>query len=91
MTHTCCSEHPSTQTGTPAGTRENGGFWDALYGPVVLGVASFDPAGAEELLSRMTFANFTKRHPQYWTGQWSASDSLNSSRLPTAGLSIAMP
>ncbi len=84
-------EQPSVQTGTPAGTRENGGFWYALHGPVVLGVATFDPAIAEELLGRMTLANFTKRYPQYWTGQWSASDSLNSSRLPTGGLSIAMP
>ncbi len=84
-------ERPSAQTGTQAGTRENGGFWYALHGPVVLGVSTFDSATAEELLGRMTLANFTKRYPQYWTGQWSASDSLNSSRLPTGGLSIAMP
>ncbi len=84
-------EQPSAQTGTPAGTRENGGFWYALHGPLVLGVATFDTAAAEDLLGRMTFAQFTKRYPAYWTGQWSASDSLNSSRLPSAGLSIAMP
>ncbi len=48
------------------------------------------PAGAGAL-RRMTFAHFAKRYPQYWAGQWSASDSLNSSRLPTGGLSIAMP
>jgi len=84
-------EQPSTHTGTPAGTRENGGFWYALHGPLVLGVASFDPAAAEDLLGRMTFANFAKHYPQYWAGQWSASDSLNSSRLSTGGLSVAMP
>jgi cellobiose phosphorylase len=84
-------EQPSTHTGTPGGTRENGGFWYALHGPLVLGVATFDTATAEDLLRRMTFAQFTKRYPTYWTGQWSASDSLNSSRLPTGGLSIAMP
>jgi cellobiose phosphorylase len=84
-------EQPSTHTGTIGGTRENGGFWYALHGPLVLGVATFDAATAEDLLDRMTLANFTKRYPQYWTGQWSASDSLNSSRLSTGGLSIAMP
>jgi cellobiose phosphorylase len=84
-------EQPSTHTGTPGGTRENGGFWYALHGPLVLGVATFDATTAESLLDRMTLANFTKRYPEYWTGQWSASDSLNSSRLPTGGLSIAMP
>jgi hypothetical protein len=84
-------EKSSAQTGTPAGTRENGGFWYALFGPFVLGVATFDPAAAADLLQRMTFANFSKRYPQNWTGQWSASDSLNSGRLATGGLSIAMP
>jgi hypothetical protein len=84
-------EKPTTRSGTPQGSRENGGFWYALNGPVVLGVATFDPAAAHDLLRRMTFSNYAEHFPDYWTGRWSASDSLDSSLLPTQGLSIAIP
>ena len=84
-------EVPVNQPGTPAGTRENGGFWYALNGPVVLGVAKVDAAAAEDLLRRMTFSNYSRHFPDYWTGQWSASDSLDSSLVPTQGLSTATP
>jgi cellobiose phosphorylase len=73
--------------GTRAGSRENGGFWYALTGPVILGVAGFDHEAAFELLRKQTFANYARHFPQYWTGQWSASDSLDLAALPTAGLS----
>ena len=73
--------------GTRAGSRENGGFWYALTGPVILGVAGFDHEAAFELLRKQTFGNYARQFPQYWTGQWSASDSLDSAALPTAGLS----
>ena len=73
--------------GTHAGSRENGGFWYALTGPVILGVAGFDHEAALQLLRKLTFANYARRFPQYWTGQWSASDSLDAAVLPTAGLS----
>jgi cellobiose phosphorylase len=84
-------EKPAVQPGTPQGSRENGGFWYALNGPVILGVATFDGAAAETLLRRMTFANFTRAFPDYWTGQWTASDSLDSSLLKTNGLSSGIP
>ena len=84
-------EKPTTRSGTPQGSRENGGFWYALNGPVVLGVATFDPAAARDLLRRMTFSNYAAHFPDYWTGRWSASDSLDSSLLPTNGLSTAIP
>jgi cellobiose phosphorylase len=84
-------ERPKPNPVTPPGSRENGGFWYALNGPVVLGVATFDRAAAENLLRQMTFANFARHYPAYWTGQWSASDSLDSSLLKTSGLSIAIP
>jgi len=84
-------EKPSTRSGTPQGSRENGGFWYALNGPVVLGVATFDPGAARDLLRRMTFSNYAEHFPDYWTGRWSASDSLDSSLLPTQGLSTAIP
>jgi cellobiose phosphorylase len=84
-------ETPAVQPGTPQGSRENGGFWYALHGPVILGVATFDRATAEALLHRMTFANYARTFPNYWTGLWSASDSLDSSLLPTTGLSQMIP
>jgi cellobiose phosphorylase len=80
-------EKPVPKPGTNAGSRENGGFWYALNGPLILGVATFDRAAAMDLLKRMTFENFAGRFPQYWTGRWSASDSLDSSLLPSEGLS----
>lgn len=84
-------EKPVQHLSTPAGTRENGGFWYALTGPVVLGLAGFDRDAAEAMLRQMTFANFSRRFPQYWTGQWSASDSLDSASVATQGLSLFRP
>ncbi|MGC2163135.1 MAG: hypothetical protein WA634_14580 [Silvibacterium sp.] len=84
-------EKPTPKSATPAGSRENGGFWYALNGPLILGVATFDRPAAHSLLHRMTFANYAKNFPTCWTGQWSASDSLDSSLLETSGLSIAIP
>ena len=84
-------EKPTPQSETLAGSRENGGFWYALNGPLILGVATFNRNAAETLLRRMTFANYARTYPDYWTGQWSASDSLDSSLLKTSGLSSAIP
>jgi Glycosyl hydrolase 36 superfamily, catalytic domain len=83
-------ERPVEQPGTLGGSRENGGFWYALNGPLILGVATFDAQAARDLLGRMTFANFARSFPEYWTGRWSASDSLDSSLLKTNGLSENM-
>ncbi len=83
-------EAPVQQPGTPGGSRENGGFWYALSGPLILGVATFDNEAAEGLMRRMTFDNYAKSYPKYWTGRWSASDSLDSSLLKTNGLSENM-
>jgi cellobiose phosphorylase len=81
-------EKPLPNLETPPGARENGGFWYALNGPVVLGVAGFDPQEAGKLLRRMTFASYQRRFPAYWTGQWTASDSLDAASLVTEGLSV---
>ncbi len=79
-------EKPVPHPPTPQGARENGGFWFALYGPVVLGAATLGRDRAERYLARMTFKNYAKNFPNYWTGQWTASDSIDSSLLPTEGL-----
>jgi hypothetical protein len=56
---------------------ENGGFWFSLAGQMVTGLATFDKAAALSVLRMMTFDNLAKRYPSYWTGLWSAADTLN--------------
>jgi cellobiose phosphorylase len=60
------------------GTRENGGFWFSLNGPLILGVNSFDHEKAWAMLRRMSFANYAERFPEYWPGRWSNADSVDS-------------
>lgn len=80
-------EKPLVHPGSPEGSRENGGFWYALHGPLVLGAATVDPDLAKSLLKRMTFANYANNFPNYWTAMWSGSDALDSSLLRSEGLS----
>lgn len=68
------------------GSRENGGFWWALNGPVIMGVSQFDKAEAERLLKNMTFANYAESFPEYWSSYWSAADNVESSLIPEEGL-----
>lgn len=73
-------------SGFDKGSRENGGFWWALNGPVIVGVAGFDKEEAWKLLNKMTLQNFAKEFPQYWSSYWSAADNLESSLIPEEGL-----
>ncbi len=68
------------------GSRENGGVWWALNGPVILGVATFDKSEAWRLLQKMTYANFAKEFPKYWSSYWSQADNFESSLMPGEGL-----
>lgn len=68
------------------GSRENGGFWWALNGPVILGVATFDREEAMRLLRNMTLHNLSQHYPQYWSSYWSAADNQESCLIPEAGL-----
>jgi cellobiose phosphorylase len=70
------------------GIRENGGFWYALAGETIIGVATFDKSTAWQLLRRMTFHNFAEHFPDYWVGQWTGPDTLNAS---TAGAVEGLP
>ena len=63
------------------GSRENGGFWYSLNGPVICGVAGFDKAEAMRLLKMMSFENNVACFPQYWTSYYSSSDTLESSLM----------
>ncbi len=68
------------------GSRENGGVWWALNGPVILGVSKFDKPEAWRLLKNMTFDNFAKKFPAYWSSYWSQTDNWESSLMPGEGL-----
>lgn len=72
--------------GFEKGSRENGGFWWALNGPVIIGVSWFDEDEAFRLLKKMTLKNLSESFPQYWTSYWSAADNLESSLMPGEGL-----
>lgn len=56
---------------------ENGGYWYSLAGQMITGLATFDKAGATSVLRMMTFDNFARHYPAYWTGLWSAADTVN--------------
>lgn len=68
------------------GSRENGGFWWALNGPVIVGVSGFDRKEAQRLLSDMSFTHYQEVFPQYWTSYWSAADNIESALIPVEGL-----
>ena len=73
------------------GQRENGGFWYALAGPVILGVARFDPDAAWALLRGQTLDAFARHYPAVWTGQWTAADSIDAATVPSAGHAAMEP
>lgn len=58
---------------------EDGGIWYSLEYPLLLGVATFDKEEAWSLLYKFSFDNYAKNFPQYWIGQWTAPDEINSS------------
>ena len=62
--------------GNPDG--EDGGIWFSLEYPLLLGVASFDKEEARALLMKFSFQNFAATYPDYWVGQWTAADEVNS-------------
>ena len=68
------------------GSRENGGIWYALNGPVICGVAQFDKPEALRLLKQLSFSNYSKQFPDYWTSYWSGTDVIESSLIPSEGL-----
>ena len=57
---------------------EDGGIWFSLEYPVLLGVATFDKEEAWSLLMKFSFHNFAQHYPNYWVGQWTAADEVNS-------------
>ena len=74
-----------------AGESENGAFWFSLNSPLILGVNTFDKKESLKLLEKMTFNNFSEHFPDYWVGQWSNEDCVNSSKSQYPGLSRPDP
>ncbi|WP_443747167.1 GH36-type glycosyl hydrolase domain-containing protein [Asticcacaulis solisilvae] len=56
---------------------ENGGFWFSLAGQMISGLSTFDRDAGLAMLRMMTFDNFAKHYPGYWTGLWSGPDTIN--------------
>ncbi len=70
--------------GKPEG--EDGGIWFSLEYPVLLGVATFDKPEAWALLKQFSFDTHARNYPNYWVGQWTAPDDLNSTLSTREGL-----
>lgn len=68
------------------GSRENGGFWFSLNGPLIVNLIDVDRSAAEDALYKITLMNHARQFPNYWVGMWSGGDSFDSSLLPTEGL-----
>ncbi len=68
------------------GTRENGGFWFSLNGPMIVNLIDVNRDDAQKALYKITLQNHAEQFPNYWVGMWSGGDSFDSSLLPTEGL-----
>ncbi|BDD01240.1 GH36-type glycosyl hydrolase domain-containing protein [Persicobacter psychrovividus] len=73
------------------GCGENGAFWFAPYAQYVIGVAQVDLNLAWELFDRMSLQHIGQAFPDFWLGQWTASDYINSSISETQGHAYNMP
>jgi cellobiose phosphorylase len=70
--------------GKPEG--EDGGIWYSLTGPVIIGVSTFDKKEAWALMEQISFHNFSIQYPDYWVGQWTSTDNINSTLSTREGL-----
>jgi cellobiose phosphorylase len=68
------------------GSRENGGIWYSLNGPLVIGLATWNKDAAWSLFHRLTLKYQSEKFPQYWSCYWSSFDSVDSSVLPSEGI-----
>ena len=69
-----------------AGTHENGGIWMYVQGMYALGALHIDVDKADDIIEKMSFANFAKNYPDYWPGQWTGADTVNSNLAKHPGL-----
>lgn len=78
-------EKPSSKA-FEVGTRENGGVWYYTQGMLACALTGVDKKIARKMIDMLSFHNFAKNYPDYWPGQWSAPDALNSSLAKYPGL-----
>ncbi len=69
-----------------AGTHENGGIWQYVQGMYALGLQHVDIDKADRVIEKMSFANFGENYPDYWPGQWTGGDCVNSNLAKHPGL-----
>ena len=69
-----------------AGTHENGGIWMYVQGMYAIGALHVDVDKADDIIEKISFANFAKNYPEYWPGQWTGADTVNSSLAKYPGL-----
>jgi cellobiose phosphorylase len=65
---------------------EDGAVWAALEHQLIKGVLSFDREEGERLLERTSFAVRAATYPNYWLGQWTRFDGMQSSVSGREGL-----
>lgn len=70
---------------SPPWTRDNGGIWFALNGPLTMGALEIEPEFGRDLLERMTLRRHAREFPYSWPGTWTAPDCVNSSRASHPG------
>jgi len=68
------------------GTHENGGIWQYVQGMYALGLLHVNVNKADQVIKKMSFDNFAKNYPNYWPGQWTGADCVNSSLAEHPGL-----
>ncbi len=86
-----CIEHPVLGHGeAPPGEAENAGFWHALHGQLVSALIPLDPDAARALLKQASMDHFTQILPDVWCGQWSGSDTHNSSLSDRPGMMTSL-
>ncbi|GJM64495.1 GH36-type glycosyl hydrolase domain-containing protein [Persicobacter diffluens] len=73
------------------GAGENGGFWFAPYAQYVIGVAQVNLSLAWDLFNRMSLRHIGQVFPDFWLGQWTASDYIDGSLSETEGHAFNMP
>lgn len=67
------------------GSRDNGGIWFALTGPMIEYLHPFAPENAQALLQTQTLTQHAQHFPEQWIGLWSGPDCYESAHSDRAG------
>ncbi len=67
------------------GSRDNGGLWFALVGPLIENLSTICPEEARELWQTQTLHRHVQEYPEQWVGLWSGPDCYESTHSQRAG------